>query len=89
MDLGIVRAEDQQVNATPQMSFGLSCAGSCGRFPPGERPHALIEGEKAVELEDQGLVSLSRAVAVIGKVKMGLRKIQLRNDVLNIAMTEV
>ena len=52
-------------------------------------PHLMIEGAKAIELEDQCLVALSRAVAVVGKIKMSLRKTQLCRDVLDIALTEV
>jgi hypothetical protein len=49
----------------------------------------MIKGEKAVEFEDQRLMSLSRPVAVIGEVKVVLREVQLRCDILDIARTKI
>jgi len=49
----------------------------------------MIKGAKAVELEDQRLVSLSRPVAVIGEIKVFLREVQLRCDILDIARTKI
>jgi len=52
-------------------------------------PHLMIKGAETVEFEDQRLVSLSRPVAVIGEVKVALREVQLRSDILDIARTKI
>jgi hypothetical protein len=49
----------------------------------------MIKGAKAVEFEDQRLMSLSRPVAVIGEVKIVLRKVRLRCEILDIARTKI
>jgi hypothetical protein len=46
-----------------------------GDFLDQKVPHLMIKGAKAVEFEDQRLMSLSGPVAVIGEVKVVLRKV--------------